>query len=76
MITAIPLLMFAAAARSMPLSALGLIQYLAPTLQFGLALLFGEPLRPVHFIVFPLIWTGCALYAWDSIRAARSPQPA
>jgi chloramphenicol-sensitive protein RarD len=74
-ITATPLLMFAAAARRMPLSTLGLLQYLAPTLQFGIALLLGEPLRPVHFIVFPLIWAGCALYAWDTIRTARAPQP-
>ena len=74
-ITAMPLLMFAAAARRMPLSTLGLIQYLAPTLQFVVALALGEPLRPVHFIVFPLIWAGCALYAWDSVRAARAPQP-
>lgn len=74
-VTATPLLMFAAAARRMPLSTLGLIQYLAPTLQFAVALLLGEPLRPVHFIVFPLIWAGCALYAWDSLRATRAPQP-
>ncbi|RYD96263.1 MAG: EamA family transporter RarD [Sphingomonadales bacterium] len=74
-VTAIPLLMFAAAARRLPLSTMGLIQYLAPSLQFGLALLFGEPLRPVHFVVFPLIWAGCALYAWDSVRAVRAPAP-
>jgi chloramphenicol-sensitive protein RarD len=75
-VTAAPLLMFAAAARRLPLSTMGLLQYLAPSLQFGLALLFGEPLRPVHFITFPLIWAGCALYAWDSVRAVRTPKPA
>lgn len=73
-VTAAPLLMFAAAARRLPLSTLGLLQFLAPSLQFTLALLFGEPLRPVHFFTFPLIWAGCALYAWDSVRAARAPQ--
>jgi chloramphenicol-sensitive protein RarD len=73
-VTAAPLLMFAAAARSMPLATLGLLQYIAPSLQFAEAvLLFGEPVRPVHMITFALIWAGCALYAWDSLRAARAP---
>ncbi|HWU96526.1 MAG TPA: EamA family transporter RarD, partial [Sphingomonas sp.] len=75
-ITATPLLMFAAAARLLPLSMMGLLQYIAPTLQFFVALALGEPLRPVHLLTFPLIWAGCALYAWDSIRAARAPVPA
>jgi len=75
-ITATPLLMFAAAARLLPLSMMGLLQYIAPTIQFLVALMLGEPLRPVHMIAFPLIWAGCALYAWDSIRAARAPVPA
>ncbi len=74
-VTATPLLMFAAAARRLPLSMMGLLQYIAPTLQFLLALAFGEPLRTVHLIAFPLIWGGCALYAWDSIRATRIIQP-
>ncbi|RYD49399.1 MAG: EamA family transporter RarD [Sphingomonadales bacterium] len=74
-LTSVPLLLFAAAARRLPLSTLGLLQYLSPSMQFGVALLLGEPLRPVHFITFPLIWAGCALYAWDSIRAARAPIP-
>lgn len=74
-LTSVPLLMFAAAARRLPLSTLGLMQYLSPSMQFGIALLLGEPLRPVHFIAFPLIWAGCALYAWDSVRATRAPLP-
>jgi chloramphenicol-sensitive protein RarD len=75
-ITATPVLMFAAAARLLPLSMMGLLQYIAPTLQFFVALALGEPLRTVHLVAFPLIWAGCALYAWDSIRAARAPVPA
>ncbi|MES2989201.1 MAG: EamA family transporter RarD [Pseudomonadota bacterium] len=74
-VTAMPLLWFAAAARRLPLSMMGLVQFMSPSIQFGLAILFGEPLRPVHFITFPLIWAGCALYAWDSVRAARVPIP-
>lgn len=70
-VTTAPLLMFAAAARRLPLSTLGLIQYLAPTMQFGLGLALGEPLEGVHLITFPLIWAGCAIYAWDTVRATR-----
>lgn len=71
-VTAAPLLMFAAAARRLRYATLGLLQYIAPSLQFAEAvLLFGEPLRPVHLVTFALIWTGCAVYAWDSLRIAR-----
>ncbi|NIJ21344.1 chloramphenicol-sensitive protein RarD [Sphingomonas naasensis] len=76
-VTALPLLLFAAAARRLPLATLGLLQYIAPSLQFAEAvLIFGEPVRQVHIVTFTLIWAGCALYAFDSIRAARTPTPA
>ena len=68
-ITAVPLLLFAGAARRLRYTTVGLLQYIAPTLQFLEAvLLFGERLRPVHVATFALIWTGCALYAADSWR--------
>lgn len=70
-VTAAPLLMFAAAARRMPYATLGLIQYIAPTLQFSIAVALGEPVRGVHLLTFALIWAGCALYAADTVRAAR-----
>jgi len=71
--TAIPLLLFAAAARRLPLVTLGLLQYVAPTIQFLLAVLvFGERVAPVDWIAFPLIWAGCLIYAYDGIRAART----
>lgn len=74
--TAAPLLMFAAAARRMPYTTLGLLQYIAPTLQFAEAvLLFREPLRPFHLVAFALIWAGCALYAWGSLRGVGPPAP-
>lgn len=73
-VTTAPLLMFAAAARRMRYATLGLLQYLAPTLQFLQAvLLFGETLKPVHIVTFTLIWAGCALYAYDSVRGSRTP---
>lgn len=75
-VTALPLLLFAAAARRLPLATLGLLQYIAPTLQFAEAvLIFGEPMHTVHIVTFALIWIGCALYAFDAIRAARAPTP-
>nr|WP_184089170.1 EamA family transporter RarD [Sphingomonas xinjiangensis] len=75
-ITTAPLLMFAAAARRMPLATIGLLQYIAPTLQFAEAvLLFHEPVTRVHIVTFALIWSGCALYAWDSLRAVRMRVP-
>ncbi len=70
-VTAMPLLMFAAAARRLRYTTLGLLQFMSPSLQFAQAVfLFGEPLRPVQAATFVLIWAGCALYAWDSLRAA------
>ncbi|MGJ3629720.1 hypothetical protein AB5I41_28090 [Sphingomonas sp. MMS24-JH45] len=67
--------MFAAAARRMPYSTLGLLQYIAPTMQFvEAAWLFGEPLHPYHAVTFGLIWAGCALFAWDAVRAAGGPR--
>jgi len=72
-ITATPLLLFAAAAKRLPYATMGLLQYIAPTLQFLEAvLLFGEQVLPVHLATFALIWSGCALYAWDSLRAYRA----
>lgn len=73
-VTAAPLLMFAAAARRLRYATLGLLQYIAPTLQFLEAvLLFHEPLRGVHIVTFSLIWGGCALYALGS-RSPVSPR--
>jgi len=72
-ITAVPLLLFAGAARRLRYTTVGLLQYIAPTLQFLEAvLLFGERLRPVHVATFALIWTGCALYAWDGWRGRKA----
>lgn len=70
-VTAMPLLMFAAATRRLRYTTIGLLQFMSPSLQFAQAVfLFGEPLRPVQAATFVLIWAGCALYAWDSLRAA------
>jgi chloramphenicol-sensitive protein RarD len=68
-VTAAPLLCFAAAARRVSMTTLGILQYLAPTVQFFLAvLLFHEPLQRTQLISFGWIWIGVAVYIIDSIR--------
>jgi chloramphenicol-sensitive protein RarD len=75
-ITAAPLLLFAAAAKRLRYATLGLLQYIAPTLQFLQGwLLFGETLTPVHLVTFGCIWTGLMLYAIDGVRHAAAVTP-
>lgn len=72
-ITAMPLLLFAMAAQHLSLSAMGVIQYIAPSIQFltGI-LLFDEDLNRGQLFSFLLIWIGLILFTVDSIRAARA----
>lgn len=68
-VTAVPLLLFAAAAKRLPYATLGLLQYLAPSIQFILAVtVLGEPFTTAHLICFALIWSGLALYAGSGLR--------
>ncbi|MXP47003.1 EamA family transporter RarD [Altererythrobacter luteolus] len=65
-LTAVPLLMFAVAARRMDYSTLGFIQFLAPTIVFLLGLfVFREDLKPVQLACFVMIWTALAIFVWD-----------
>jgi chloramphenicol-sensitive protein RarD len=67
-VTTIPLLSFAAAARRLRLSTLGFLQYLAPTIQFLLAIVaFGEPFSRWQIASFGCIWMAIALYTLDSL---------
>ena len=71
-ITALPLLWFGSAARRLPLSSLGLFQYLAPTLALLLAVfLYGEPFGRAHALAFLLIWSALALYTTDALQSSR-----
>lgn len=75
-ITAVPLLLFAVAAQRMDYSALGFVQFLAPTLQFLIGLfVFGEPLKPLQLACFMLIWLAIAVFCWD-LLARRRGSPA
>jgi chloramphenicol-sensitive protein RarD len=70
--TTVPLLLFTVAARRLPLTSLGLFQYLSPTIQFVLGIwLFAEPFAPARFAGFALIWLALGLYTVDSWRVAR-----
>ena len=65
-VTAVPLLMFAIAARRMDYSTLGFIQYLSPTIVFFLGLfVFGQPLAPAKLVSFVLIWVAVGVFVWD-----------
>lgn len=71
-ITVLPLLWFVEAARRLPLSTMGFLQYLAPSGQLLLAVLaFGEPFRATDAVSFGLIWLSLALFSADSVRNAR-----
>jgi chloramphenicol-sensitive protein RarD len=68
--TAMPLLWFARAARRMPLSTLGLFQYLAPTLAALLAVgFYGEAFTQMRALALLFIWAGIAVFSIDSLRA-------
>ncbi|MFB7057950.1 EamA family transporter RarD [Streptomyces vinaceus] len=72
LVTAIPLVFFGAAAIRVPLSTLGLLQYLAPVFQFGLGVVyFHEAMPPERWAGFSLVWVALALLTWDALRTAR-----
>jgi chloramphenicol-sensitive protein RarD len=71
-LTTIPLVLFAMAAHRLPMATLGLMQYLAPSLQFLCGVfLYGEKLSHGQMASFALIWLGLILFAGDSVTAAR-----
>lgn len=72
-VTAIPLVCFGAAAIRVPLSTLGLLQYLAPVFQFVLGIwYFHEAMPPERWAGFALVWLALAVLTWDALRTART----
>jgi chloramphenicol-sensitive protein RarD len=70
--TAVPLMLFGAAAIRIPLTTLGLIQYLAPTLQFIIGVLvYTEPMPASRLAGFGLVWIALAVFTWDAVRGSR-----
>ena len=70
-LTAIPLVLFAWAARRIPLSAMGFLQFIAPTMTFVLGVVQGEAFTPARAVSFAFIWAGAAVFALGAWRAAR-----
>lgn len=78
LVTAVPLLLFAIAARRMDFSVLGMLQFSSPTLVFLLGVtVFGKPLDHLQLGSFAIIWTAIALFVWDLVsrRNAANRQP-
>lgn len=72
LVTTVPLLLFAYAARHMKLATLGLLQYLSPTINFLLGVyIFREPVTQAALVTFACIWTALAVYTWSSLRRMR-----
>ncbi len=69
--TVIPLVLFALAARRLPLTVMGFLQYIGPTLQLMLGLYYGEPFTRAHLIAFSLIWAALALVSVDAVLRSR-----
>ena len=76
LVSTVPLLCFTAAARRLPYSTVGMLQFLAPTLQFLLAVLvYDEPLTTAHLLAFAAIWAALGLYASSILTRRRQPGP-
>ena len=72
--TAVPLLLFAAGARRIPMSTLGILQYISPSLQFALGVwVYNEAFQPARLVGFVLIWAALVVYSvegwWARQRA-------
>lgn len=71
-ITVVPLVLFGAAAKRIPLSMVGLLQYIAPTLQFTVGVVvLDEVLTPAKLLGFAFVWAALALYTYDNVRSSR-----
>jgi chloramphenicol-sensitive protein RarD len=71
-VTSVPLVWFTSAARKLRYSTVGLLQYLAPSLQFALAVfLYKEPFTVAHQVTFGFIWAGLAIFMADSLHKER-----
>ncbi|HZF43870.1 MAG TPA: EamA family transporter RarD [Sphingomonadaceae bacterium] len=75
-VTAGPLLLFSAAAKRLRYATVGILQFIAPSLVFALALLvYGETLTWAHIVCFGAIWTAVAIYVAENLRLARQVRP-
>lgn len=79
-LTAVPLILFAVGARNLPLSTIGVMQYISPTIAFLIAVfVFEEPFSSVQAAAFGLIWVALVIFTWSGVtrgRRAFRPPPA
>lgn len=75
-ITAVPLALFAWAARRIPLSAMGFLQFLAPTIAFVIGVAEGEAFTPIRAASFAFIWLGAAVFIYGAWRRTRRVETA
>jgi len=74
--TAIPLMWFAIAARRLPYTVMGFLQFSSPTIVFLLGLtVFGEELRPAQLGCYVMIWAAAALFTWELLRGRKAEEP-
>jgi chloramphenicol-sensitive protein RarD len=74
LVTTVPLLMFASAARSIPLWVVGLLQYIAPTLQFLIGIfIYKEPFSHNQLIGFGIVWAALIVFVVENFLANRVP---
>jgi chloramphenicol-sensitive protein RarD len=73
-VTTIPLLMFASAAKEIPLNMIGVLQYFAPTIQFLIGVfVYKEPFDTTRFIGFGIVWVALIIFWVENIVARRNP---
>lgn len=70
--TVVPLVLFAWSARRMPLSAMGFLQFIAPTIQFLIGVILGEAFTPLRALSFGFIWLGVAVFAYGAWKRTRT----
>ena len=71
-VTVLPLVLFAFAARRLPLSTIGFIQFVGPTLTFFIGLMQGEPFSTLRGVSFAFIWLGAVVFAFGAWRRLRA----
>jgi len=75
--TAVPLLLFAASTRRIPLSTVGLLQYVTPLMHLAIGVFVnGEPMPPARLVGFAVVWVALVLFTVDSLRAGRAARRA
>jgi chloramphenicol-sensitive protein RarD len=71
-LTALPLALFSWCARRLPMSAMAFLQFIGPTIGFGIGIAQKEPFTALHAVSFAFIWSGAAVFAWGAWKRSRA----